>query len=128
MCLISNLNLILILYIVFIYMSHLHVHFICYSLSTHLLSLQSFCSRSHSLSSQCTYLSFSYIFINAIVICTQYHLSCLLYCIQYFVFNHYIQYSLLLFMRSFIIFIQCLAFNILYYLHTYLYVTFSSYW
>ena len=127
MCLILNLILISILYIIFIYMLHLHVHSLCYMLSTCLLSLQSFCSKSHSLSSQCTYSSFNYIFVNAIVICTQYHLSHSLYHIQYFVFNYYIQYLLSLFMRSFIIFVQCLLFDIFYHFHTYSYTTFSLY-
>src|SRR6266516_1832054 len=71
--------------------------------------------------SQCTYLPFSYIFINAVAIHIQYCLRPPLNCIQSFVFNHYIQYLLLLFMRSFIIFIQCLSFDILY-CHSHLFV------
>ncbi len=54
---------------------------------------------------QCTYSPFSYIFINAVAIHIQYCLCPSLNRIQSFVFNHYIQYLLLLFMRSFIIFI-----------------------
>ena len=125
MCLILNLNLIAILYIIFIYILHLHICSLCYLLSTcslHLLSLYlSFL--------QCMYLSFNYIFVNAVIIHIWYCLCCLSYCIWHFVYDCYIWYSSSLLMRSFIIFhIWLLSFNILYHLHTYSYVTFSLYW
>ena len=111
-CLISNSILISILYIVFIYMSYLHICSLHYSLSTCLLSSQSFHSRLHLLSLQCTYSSFSYIFINVVAIHIQYHLHHSSYCIQQFVFDCYIQYLLLLLMRSFIIFHIWLLYSI----------------
>ena len=111
MCSISNSNsnsiLISILYIVFIYISHLHICSLHYSLSTHslhLFSSQTFHSRSYSSFLQCIYSSFSYIFVNAVVIHIWYCLYCSLYHIQYFVFDYYIWYLSLLLMRFFIIF------------------------
>ena len=81
MCSISNSNsnsiLISILYIVFIYILHLHICFLCYLLSTHLLSLQSFLFK-------ITFIIFAvYVFIVQLYIC---QCNCHSYLISFFLF------------------------------------------